>query len=135
PGHTEPVWCVAFDPGGNTLASSSLDGTISLWDVQSRKSLRTLAESTAGPMSAVAFSPDGKMVAGGAYGMTSIWDLSEGRVLGKIGGQPEKAVRTVAFSPDGRLLAIGSNDGSVRLIDVNTDSWRRRAQSIAKRGF
>jgi WD40 repeat protein len=75
------------------------------------------------------------LAVGGGYQLTSIWDLTERALLGKIGGHPENAVRAVAFSPDHRLLAIGCIDGSVRLIDVNTDSWRQRAQSIANRNL
>jgi WD40 repeat protein len=95
-----------------------------------------LTEESAESVQAIAFSPDGKTLAGGGgYQKTSLWDLNEWQLFGKIDGRPEKAVRTVAFSPDGKLLAIGSNEGSIRLIDVNTDSWRKRARSVVNRHF
>ena len=41
-GHTSVVWSVCFSPDGQTLTSSSADGTIKLWDVQTGACLKTL---------------------------------------------------------------------------------------------
>jgi hypothetical protein len=41
-GHKDYVWSVAFSPDGRTLASTSYDRTIKLWDVASRQELKTL---------------------------------------------------------------------------------------------
>src|SRR6185436_6926274 len=94
----------------------------------------TFREPAAKTLPAVAFSSDGKTLAGGGFGMTCIWDLTERAQLGKIGGEPDNAVRTVAFSPTNKRLAIGSIDG-LRLIDVASDSWQKRARLIANREF
>ena len=80
--------------------------------------------------STVAFSPDGKCVAGGSRDATRIWDISSGKVLATFRDpvvekrlQPVAAACSLAFSPDGKVLAIGAGNHEapeVRLWDVAT---------------
>jgi WD40 repeat protein len=63
-----PVRCVAFSPEDGSplrLASASDDRTVKLWDVATGRQVITLHES-AWPMTAVAFGPDGRMLATGS---------------------------------------------------------------------
>ncbi|MDZ8259547.1 hypothetical protein [Nostoc sp. ChiQUE01b] len=41
-GHIAWIWSVSFNPDGLTLASSSFDETIKLWDVSRGECLKTL---------------------------------------------------------------------------------------------
>jgi WD40 repeat protein len=69
---------------------------------------------------AVAFSPDGKLLASGSHDETvGLWDLATGASLQTLKGHSER-VNAVAFSPDGKLLASGSSDKTVRLWDQAT---------------
>jgi WD40 repeat protein len=61
-GHREGVNWATFLPGGKTLASLSADGEVKLWSVPTGQELLSLREDRA-PISSVAFSPDGRMLA------------------------------------------------------------------------
>ena len=71
-----------------------------------------------GPISAIAFSPDGKHV---AVGGTTIYliNAEDWKVTRTLEGHTDW-VSSVAFSPDGSLLASGSYDNTARLWDLLT---------------
>ncbi len=70
-----------------------------------------------GPLSgvaAVAFSPDGKLLATGGYQEILIWDLPGARLLRRIGnGAISNLVQDLAFHKDGSLLAAAEGNPSV----------------------
>jgi WD40 repeat protein/mono/diheme cytochrome c family protein len=77
-------------------------------------------ESQSSPANAVAFSPDGRLVAfASADKSVVIWDVDAGREVRRCIGHTA-SVWCVAFSPDGARLLSGGKDATVRLWDVET---------------
>ncbi|MCJ0869315.1 helix-turn-helix domain-containing protein [Streptomyces sp. AP-93] len=70
-----------------------------------------------GPVNAVAFAPDGRLLAtAGSDGKVLLRRVADRSTVAAFTAPGR--VRTVAFSPDGRTLAAGSTDGPVRLWSV-----------------
>ena len=62
-GYNGTVNSVVFSPDGKTLATSSGDGTVRLWDVATRQPIGSPLSGDTRAVYSVAFSPDGKMLA------------------------------------------------------------------------
>ncbi len=69
------------------------------------------------PVTAVAFSPDGKLMATGSSDkLARLWDAASGMLLRTFTGHQDE-ISGVAFSPDGKLLVTASRDKTARVWD------------------
>lgn len=118
------VKALAFSPNGKTLAagySSHEDKlAIRLWDVDTGKITRELRV-WSGYVPAVAFSPDGEILAGAApLDEIYLWETATGKELHRLENKDarggEYGGRGLAFSPDGKTLATGG--GKVIVWDL-----------------
>ena len=123
-GHTNSVTSVVvFSPDGRTLASiigTSWRGEVRLWDAHTGAHKQTL-KSDGEDIRSIAFSPDGRTLAGTGWdwGEVWLWDAHTGAHKQTLKADIYKA-SSVAFSPDGRTLAGASWDWGVWLWDAHT---------------
>ena len=74
---------------------------------------------------AVAFAPDGRLIASGNVdNLVRLWQTATGQLWRTLTGH-SSGVTSVAFSPDSALVASGSWDGTVRLWLVQTGATVR----------
>jgi WD40 repeat protein len=121
--HHDPgqdVYSVAFAPDGSTIATGSIDGSLSLWDRAART--RTSVEAHDGGVRSVAFAGDGRyLVSGGEDGRVTFWEVAGGRFEPLATADGHSALITsVAVTPDGGLVASGGYDGRVVLWNPAT---------------
>ena len=114
PGHSAPVYCVAFSPDGKRLASASGNfgqpGEVKVWDVATGSELFCLTGHK-DLVSCVTFSPDGRRLAsanGGVHtpGEIKIWDPADGRELSTLHSAHRPGARpgVQPGRPDARVL-------------------------------
>ena len=104
--HEISYYCtVAFSPVSDQVALSGRYG-VRIWDAESGKELHHFPAPRM-DFSAVAFAPDGKLIAGSAGdGMVGLWETVTGNEVRRLAGLKKDAV-SMAFSAQGDVLAVG----------------------------
>lgn len=117
--HGGEILGITFAPDGKTLASASADYSFRRWDVATGKELSHFEELYA---SAIAHSPDGRLLAGFSHRGIRLWEAATGREMLRIRGGPSPGSRenALAFSPDGKILAAVARRPDIRLYDTAT---------------
>ena len=125
---------LTFSPDGKFLAVHSdargHEGITEIWDVVAVKKRQTLNAASDVGLREIAFSLDGKKLAGLARRRANanrydlfLWETASGKVILKSSEySSSKDLRWLAFSPDGKTLAVGVNSNyglfEIRLLAV-----------------
>jgi WD40 repeat protein len=117
PGHG-PNTPVAFSRDGR-LATGIFRKGVGLWNPETGTPLR-IGPAQRGPLSSLAFSPDGKLLASASFDRTvRLFDATTGRLLHTFDLHTGN-VEGVAFHPKGLRLASAGEDRTVRIWDATT---------------
>jgi WD40 repeat protein len=114
-------WITALSFCGNrTLASSSQDGTVKLWDMESR--LQLVAFDQRKWITAMSYNPtDQFLAAGDKDGDLHILDVEQSQKVGRLSGHWED-VTACQWDRTSPLLVTGSNDRTLRCWDLRAPS-------------
>ncbi|MBY0522718.1 MAG: protein kinase [Gemmataceae bacterium] len=107
---------MALAPDGKVLAAGNVDGTVTLLDMGSKKTLRTIPAGKGGIY--VSYAPDGRTIImrGALDGVSKLWDVAGNRERGTL-----PPAWNVVPSPDGRTATVSSGElGDLRLFDLTT---------------
>jgi len=133
-GHKTSVFCVAFHPMENCLASGDSDFNVKLWaaDSPTGRAICTLSGHT-DYVFGVAFSPDGKYLASASWKEVIVWDVSNFEKVKKLPPKFDRLagkILWIAFSRDGKRLAAASGykgKGEIKIWDAGL--WERSVAS------
>jgi WD40 repeat protein len=107
----------AFSPDGKWLASGHCSGQVALWDVRTRRPVRSW-HAHQGFVYGLAFSPDStRLASGGNDQVIILWESGTTNRLGQLSGHWGE-IECLAFSADGRRIASGSSDTTAKIWDL-----------------
>ncbi len=147
PAHGSEVNALAFLPDGTLVTAGGGDEviikkgfkrrrnvprlmTVRFWDPDTRERLYQFG-SADGYHTALAVSPDGRLLAAAFEAAVVVWETSTRQQVGTFQGH-RGYISALAFSPDGRTLATGGADGAVLLWDL---TGRRKDGQYAGRAL
>ena len=130
-GHIESIYSLVFSSDGSTLVSASSDGTIRLWNAET-KSHRLTIEGHFN-FTSVTLSPDGETLATSSPDGIFLYNTRNGQF--NTAFSEGRRSPDLAYSPDGETLATATwDDGpEIRLLNVHTGEvkktlrWKGRA--------
>lgn len=116
-GHTERVQDIALFRGGEQLLSASNDSSIRIWDIGSRRVLRTYHGLQ--KFYRVAIRPKGQFFASAGDFSLQLWNVKDPNPVRTYSGH-KGTVFGLAFHPNGEQLFSAAMDHTIRVWEVNT---------------
>ncbi len=114
--HTDSICGLAVTADGSKAVSTSRDGTLRLWDLESRSLIKTLSGHVCGESDAIAISDDAtRAVCVQSGRKLGIWDLINGTLV-EIGDGPGGHTDSISS-----LCIFKTNSGKYRIISGSRD--------------
>jgi len=117
-GHEDAINAMGFARDGR-LVTAGDDGTVRVWDLNSRNSDPVVLRGHKGYINTLGFARDGRLVTAGSDGTARVWELNSRNSDPVVLRGHEGRINALCFAPDGQLVTAG-NDGTARVWDVNS---------------
>jgi len=111
-------WAVAFSPDSQYIVSGTSQGILKwatssgIWQLTNGGQDNTVKS--------LAFSHDGKTLAGGGSGFIYFWNMENGELINQLEDDRFGVMNSLDFSPDDSMIVSGSADNIVRVWDANS---------------
>jgi WD40 repeat protein len=119
PGDASDISQLALSASGSLLATGHNDGTVRLWDAQTRGLIHEFKGGSVGSVLRLAFSPSEPLLAAGDWeGKIVLYNTTTMKEVPPRLKAHTARVMSLAFSPDGRTLASAGEGGGLKLWNV-----------------
>ncbi len=117
-GHRGMVSFLAWEPHGRALISTSLDGTVRLWDVEKGREVKVL-KGHEGQVLGAAWAPEGQsfVTIGGDRRMI-LWNYPSCQMLGEM-NDFDRSITSVSWSPSGKHVLTTTHDLRICVWDIH----------------
>jgi WD40 repeat protein len=114
--HTEDVFGVAFSPDGKILAAGSRDGTLTLYEVETRRKIAQRSDHS-DEISSVAFNTQGipVLVSGSLDQKVKLYEIATQQPLGNLFSDGKGSLKSLEFLSNQKLLMLGSQSNDSKL--------------------
>lgn len=130
-GHADTCTCVTTSKDNRFVISGAQDKALKIWNLHALRKYHTPVISTheRGPISALAFSPDGRMAMCGTETSFTLWNIHTLELMHKVENDLEAPV-AMAMVDHGSRVAIISAFGDVRFWNIATGSLTHDGQLV-----
>lgn len=120
--HQYDIDSLVFNRDGQILISGSLYNKIHIWNVKTKKLIRTINAGKTG-VTTLAISPNSQNLYTGNYiesGVVQVWNIKTGKLTHTINAH-KAGITALTLTPDGKILVTASQDKTIKLWNTQTN--------------